>query len=56
MGVGVIYRGPTKDKPGDPIPLLYHDYTAETYIIISGSGLQPGVSSRIENQALAFQT
>jgi hypothetical protein len=39
MGVGVIYRGPTKDKPGDPIPMLYHDYTAETYIIISGSGV-----------------
>ena len=39
LGVGVIYRGPTKDKPGDPIPVLYHDYTAETYIITSGSGL-----------------
>jgi len=39
MGVGVIYRGPTKDKPGDPIPVLYHDYTAETYIITSGSGI-----------------
>lgn len=38
MGVGVIYRGPTNDKPGDPIRVLYHDYTAETYIIISGSG------------------
>jgi len=39
MGVGVIYRGPTNDKPGDPIHVLYHDYTAETYIIISGSGI-----------------
>ena len=39
MGVGVIYRGPTKDKPGDPIPVLFHDYTAETYIITSGSGI-----------------
>jgi hypothetical protein len=41
MGVGVIYRyrGPTKDRPGDPIPVLYHDYTAETYIITSGSGI-----------------
>jgi len=39
MGVGVIYRGPTNDKPGDPINVLYHDYTAETYIIMSGSGI-----------------
>ena len=39
MGVGVIYRGPTNDKAGDPIHVLYHDYTAETYIIISGSGI-----------------
>ena len=39
MGVGVIYRGPTNDKAGDPIHVLYHDYTAETYIVISGSGI-----------------
>jgi mannose-6-phosphate isomerase-like protein (cupin superfamily) len=39
MGVGIIYRGPTNDKPGDPIHVLYHDYTAETYIIQSGSGI-----------------
>ncbi|HYL35836.1 MAG TPA: hypothetical protein VEV17_07990 [Bryobacteraceae bacterium] len=39
MGVGIIYRGPTNDKPGDPIHVLYHDYTAETYIITSGSGI-----------------
>ena len=39
MGVGIIYRGPTNDKPGDPISVLYHDYTAETYIITSGSGI-----------------
>ena len=39
MGIGVLYRGPTNDKPGDPIPVLYHDYTAETYIITSGSGI-----------------
>ena len=39
LGVGVIHRGPTKDKPGDPIPMIYHDYTAETYIITSGSGV-----------------
>ena len=39
MGVGIIHRGPTNDKPGDPISMIYHDYTAETYIITSGSGL-----------------
>src|SRR5712692_4591912 len=39
LGVGIIHRGPTNDKPGDPIPMIYHDYTAETYIITSGSGL-----------------
>jgi hypothetical protein len=39
LGVGIIYRGPTNDKPGDPISMLYHDYTAETYIITSGSGI-----------------
>jgi mannose-6-phosphate isomerase-like protein (cupin superfamily) len=39
LGVGVIHRGPTNDKPGDPITMLYHDYTAETYIITSGSGI-----------------
>lgn len=39
LGVGIIHRGPTTDKPGDPIPMIYHDYTAETYIITSGSGL-----------------
>ncbi len=39
MGVGIIHRGPTNDKPGDPIHVLYHDYTAETYIIVSGGGI-----------------
>lgn len=39
LGVGIIHRGPTNDKPGDPIHVLYHDYTAETYIITSGSGI-----------------
>ena len=39
MGVGIVYRGPTNDKPGDPISVLYHDYTPETYIIVSGSGI-----------------
>ena len=39
LGVGIIHRGPTKDKPGDPISGPYHDDTAETYIILSGSGI-----------------
>src|SRR5436190_20067874 len=39
LGVGIIHRGPTSDKPGDPISMIYHDYTAETYIITSGSGV-----------------
>ena len=39
LGVGIIHRGPTNDKSGDPIPVIYHDFTPETYIITSGSGL-----------------
>ena len=39
LGVGVIHRGPTNDKPGDPIPVIYHDYTPEVYIITSGTGV-----------------
>jgi mannose-6-phosphate isomerase-like protein (cupin superfamily) len=39
LGVGIIHRGPTNNKPGDPITGPYHDYTAETYIILSGGGV-----------------
>ena len=39
LGVGIIHRGPTNDKPGDPITGPYHDFTAETYIILSGGGV-----------------
>lgn len=39
LGVGIIHRGPSNDKPGDPISVLYHDYTPEVYIITSGSGV-----------------
>jgi quercetin dioxygenase-like cupin family protein len=39
LGVGIIHRGPTNDKPGAPIPVIYHDYTPEVYIITSGSGV-----------------
>src|SRR5262249_27490350 len=38
LGVGIIHRGPTGDKPGDPISMIYDDYTAERYIV-SGSGV-----------------
>ena len=39
LGVGIIHRGPTNDKPGAPIQVIYHDYTPEVYIITSGSGV-----------------
>jgi len=39
LGVGIVHRGPTNDKPGDPITVIYHDFTPETYIIVSGSGV-----------------
>ena len=39
LEVGIIHRGPTNDKPGDPIAGPYHDQTAETYIVLSGSGI-----------------
>src|SRR5829696_1882672 len=38
LGVGIIRRGPTNEKPGDPVPVLWHDYTPEIYYITSGSG------------------
>src|SRR5215831_9564521 len=39
LGVGIIRRGPTNEKPGDPVPVLWHDYTPEIYYITSGSGI-----------------
>jgi hypothetical protein len=39
LGVGIIRRGPTNEKPGDPIPVLWHDYTPEIYYITSGAGV-----------------
>src|SRR5262245_65615767 len=39
LGVGIIHRGPTNDKPGDPIQVIYHDFTPEVSIITSGSGV-----------------
>ena len=39
LAVGVVHRGPTKDEPGIPAAGPYHDYTAEVYIILSGSGI-----------------
>jgi len=39
LGVGIIRRGPTNEKAGDPVPVLWHDYTPEIYYITSGSGI-----------------
>ena len=39
LGVGIVHRGPTNDKPGDPISMIYHDFTPEVYIITSGTGV-----------------
>jgi mannose-6-phosphate isomerase-like protein (cupin superfamily) len=39
LEVAIVHRGPTKDKPGDPINVAYHDQTAETYIMLSGSAV-----------------
>ena len=39
LGVGIVHRVATKDKPGDPITGPYHDAVAETYVILSGSGI-----------------
>src|SRR5215471_11027383 len=39
LGVGIVRRGPTNEKPGDPVPVLWHDYTPEIYYITSGSGI-----------------
>jgi hypothetical protein len=36
LSVAVIHRGPT--RPGAPVTGISHDFTAETYIIISGTG------------------
>ena len=39
LGVGIVRRGPTNEKPGDPVPVLWHDYTPEIYYITSGAGV-----------------
>jgi hypothetical protein len=39
LGVGIVHRGPTNEKPGDPVPMLWHDYTPEIYYITSGAGV-----------------
>ena len=36
LGVGILYRGPT--KPGAPIPAISHSKVTEAFYIISGSG------------------
>jgi mannose-6-phosphate isomerase-like protein (cupin superfamily) len=39
LGIGIIHRGPTNEKAGDPVPVLWHDYTPEIYYITAGSGV-----------------
>ena len=39
LAVGVIHRGKTNAQAGTPIAGPYHDSTAETYIVLSGSGV-----------------
>jgi hypothetical protein len=39
LGVGIIHRGPTNDKPGVPMAGPYHEFTAETYVVLSGGGV-----------------
>ena len=36
---GSFIAGRTNDKPGDPISMIYHDFTPEVYIITSGTGV-----------------
>ncbi len=38
VGVGVLYRGATKEKPGAPVTGIAHTQVTEVYYIISGSG------------------
>ena len=38
LGVGIVHRGPTKDRDDGTIPGIAHHHQTETYIIVSGSG------------------
>jgi len=38
LAVGIIHRGPTKDREDGAIPGIAHHHQTETYIIQSGSG------------------
>ena len=38
VGVGIVHRGPTKDKDDGYAPGLEHHFQTETYIIVSGGG------------------
>ena len=38
LAVGIIHRGPTKDREDGAIPGIAHHEQTETYIIVSGSG------------------
>ncbi len=38
LAVGIVHRGPTKDREDGAIPGIAHHQQTETYIIVSGSG------------------
>src|SRR5438477_4377195 len=38
LAVGIIHRGPTKDREDGAVPGIAHHQQTETYIIVSGSG------------------
>ena len=38
QGVGIIHRGPMKDRADGATPGIAHHHQTETYIIVSGSG------------------
>ena len=38
LAVGIVHRGPTKDRDDGKIPGIAHHHQTETYIIQSGSG------------------
>lgn len=38
LAVGIIHRGPTRDRTDGTVPGIAHHQQTETYIIVSGSG------------------
>jgi mannose-6-phosphate isomerase-like protein (cupin superfamily) len=38
LGVGIVHRGPTKDREDGSVPIIAHHNQTETYIIVGGGG------------------